>query len=159
MIFQFPNQQSLGPKSSSGRGEEVLLASLHLRATKPPLRLTHPNLTEDQGRQYCFISEVPKAFYPVLQPKLWEDDLRLLLCTNGCLFFPLKGGEKSHYMCVTYQLWCSMVVGTALDLAQFETQGLFSVILTSTINSLLKTEGVSPAHSQSSLCVALSCGP
>ena len=49
VIFQFPNQQSLGPNSSSGRGEEVLLASLHLRATKPPLRLTHPNLIEDQG--------------------------------------------------------------------------------------------------------------
>ena len=52
-----------------------------------------------------------------------------------------------------------LVGGTPLDVVQFETQGLFPIILTSTINSLLKTEGVSPAHSQSSLCVALSCEP
>ena len=44
-----------------------------------------------------------------------------------------------------------------LDLVQFETQGLFPIILTSTINSLLKTGRVSPVHLHSSLCVALSC--
>ena len=50
-----------------------------------------------------------------------------------------------------------LVGGTPLDLAQFETQGLFPIILTSTINSLLKTGRVSPVYSHSSLCVALSC--
>ena len=44
-----------------------------------------------------------------------------------------------------------------LDLVQFETQGLFPIIQTSTINSLQKTGGVSPIPSYSSLYVALSC--
>ena len=48
-------------------------------------------------------------------------------------------------------------MGTPLDLAQFASQGLFPIILTSTINSLLKTGRVSPVYSHSSLCVALSC--
>ena len=48
-------------------------------------------------------------------------------------------------------------MGTQLDLVQFETQGLFPIILTSTINALLKTGGVPPVLSHSSVYVALSC--
>ena len=48
-------------------------------------------------------------------------------------------------------------VGTQLDLVQFETQGLFPIIQTSAINSLLKPVRVSPVSSHSSLYAALSC--
>ena len=47
-------------------------------------------------------------------------------------------------------------MGTQLDLVQFETQGLFPIIQTNTINSLQKTGGVSPVPSYSSLYVTLS---
>ena len=50
-----------------------------------------------------------------------------------------------------------LVDGDTIRLVQFETQGLFPIILTSTVNSLLKTGGVPPVPSHSSLYVALSC--
>ena len=56
-----------------------------------------------------------------------------------------------------YEYFARWWVGTQLDLAQFETQGFLPIILTSAINSLLKTGGLSLVHFHRSLYVALSC--